>query len=77
MKTAKEKAAELVESNLKVLCSNPAEYELEFFKSRAKQCAINTVDEIINTLIIEPIRVNNKYQTPNYWQEVKEEINKL
>jgi hypothetical protein len=44
---------------------------------KAKQCALIAVDEIINTLSIEPIRVNNKYQTLNYWQEVKQEIEKL
>jgi hypothetical protein len=43
----------------------------------AIECALIAVDEIINTLSLEPIRVNNKYQTPNYWQEVKQEIEKL
>ena len=51
--------------------TQPKSYEV------AKKCALVAVDEIINTLSIEPIRVNNKYQTLNYWQEVKQEIGKL
>ncbi len=71
MKTPKEKASELVESNLEVLCSNSAEYELEFFKSRAKKCAINTVDEILKALESDWSFMEVRQE---FWQEVKEEI---
>ena len=71
--TPKEKAQELFDKMFLVI-ENKGMYD-DLFK--AKQCALIAVDEIINTLSIEPIRVNNKYQTLNYWQEVKQEIEKL
>ena len=62
--TPKEKVKELVEkydSTLTYLES----------KSKAKQCALIAVDEIIYVLdaYIDPVRM--------YWEEVKREINKL
>lgn len=44
---------------------------------RAKKQALICVDEIIKTLTIEPIRHNNNRQSSKYWQEVKQEIEKL
>ena len=66
----KEKAKELVDKMY-------VGFFNDLYTYKAKQCTLIAVDEIINTLSIEPIRVNNKYQTLNYWQEVKQEIEKL
>jgi|TARA_R110001599_G_scaffold135265_1_gene313537 hypothetical protein len=63
--TAKEKAKELVDRFLSIEgpCGNSYSYV-------AKQCALICVDEIVkNTLQFS--------QVLDYWQEVKQEINKL
>lgn len=66
--TPKEKAKELVGQYL----------DFGFHIKRAKQCALICVDEILkikyNYLI--PLEENEKYNV-TYWQEVKQEINKL
>lgn len=72
--TPEEKAQELVNKYYHLFS---VELENTIDYREAKQCALILVDEIINTLIIDPIRVNNKYQTTNYWQDVKKEIKKL
>ena len=49
------------------------EYHIE--KEYNKQCALKTVDEIINSVVVTNLTVaENQF---NYWEEVKEEINKL
>ena len=49
------------------------EYDIE--KEYNKQCALKTVDEIINSVVVTNLTVaENQF---NYWEEVKEEINKL
>ncbi len=70
---AKDKAKELVDKYLDNKCFD-GRYGEDY---NYIYCALIAVDEIINTLSIEPIRVNNNYQTLNYWQEVKQEIEKL
>jgi 2-hydroxy-3-keto-5-methylthiopentenyl-1-phosphate phosphatase len=66
--THKEKAIELVRK-MYVVCSNSASDITLYF---AKQCALIAVDEIWNEL--ESARVFEEY---DYWQEVKQEIEKL
>lgn len=43
-------------------------------KYRHKQCALIAVDEILN---IEYINAFEFYEVRNYWQEVKQEIERL
>ena len=43
----------------------------------AKKQAVICVDEIISTIKIDYMRVQNRMQTVAYWQEVKTELNKL
>ena len=64
--TPQEKAKELLWKYLPILES------WKFYDSNlAKQCALIAVDEIINTEIGETVKGYD------YWQEVKNEINKL
>jgi hypothetical protein len=68
--TPKEKAKELVDKfRLHVL-------EKDFFgdsveHDNAKQCALIAVDELINSMAIQQCNADE------YWQEVKQEIEKL
>jgi hypothetical protein len=64
---AKQKAENLINSMFDAIC-NKKERELEFFKKRAKQCALICVGEVLIACPIFAIE---------YWQSVKEEINKL
>lgn len=82
MKT-KEKAEELVN---KFIEHTKEWSEIDGYvidKYRAKQCALITVDEILNwPQVLDTVRiskdVNEFYVRPSrYWTEVKEEINKL
>jgi hypothetical protein len=65
--TAKEKAEELVLKYLRI-DNNTREW---FNKHIAKQCALIAVNEIINTEVGETV---SGYA---YWEEVKQEIEKL
>jgi hypothetical protein len=66
--TPKEKARELVEAM--AFSCRECDYE-----SKAKQCALIAVEEIKEAIFWHP------FESPNfeleYWQEVKNEINKL
>ena len=66
--TPKEKAKELVEAM--AFSCRECDYE-----SKAKQCALIAVDEIKEAIFWHP------FESPNfeleYWQEVKQEIEKL
>jgi len=42
-----------------------------------KQSALIAVDEIISMIKIDYMKVQNRMQTIEYWQEVKQEIEKL
>lgn len=70
--TPKEKAEELILKYLRI-DNNTQEW---FNKYIAKQCALIAVDEIMSlNSYLYPIKdLDNKNE---YWQEVKEEINKL
>ena len=68
--TAKEKAIELIDKF----------YSISSFFSDledAKECALIAVDEIISLSKIASLRRNNVYMELEYWQEVKQEIEKL
>lgn len=62
--TPKEKAKELVESM--AFSCRECDYE-----TKAKQCALIAVNEIIDNI------VDDDKQVLNYWAEVKQEIEKL
>ena len=68
---AKEKANELVEMFDNVVYSNAGSNNFDF-ESASKECALICVDEMINcnTIYMEGCYIE-------YWQEVKQEINKL
>ena len=79
--TAKEKARELVDMHINPFnhtgCSHPVH---TLFESTAKQCALNTVDQMISVLPFTAIhRSLNEYaiQMHKYLEKVKEEIEKL
>ena len=64
----KEKAEQLVESFMNIKQQKLADYSI-IYHPTAKQCALITVDEIINELVYD-IQFD-------YWQQVKQEIEKL
>jgi len=66
--TPKEKAVELVEKFNK---NDNLYFTLSYYE--AVQCALIAVDEIINSLTILFGTIKELF----YWQQVKEEINKL
>jgi hypothetical protein len=74
--TAKEKAKELVE---KMLGDNNhyLNQNIEIDKLIAKQCALTCVDEILKNIPKEVMSYNPFMMNTDYWQEVKQEINKL
>lgn len=73
--TPKEKALQLVEYYLNVLGD---EFDREdhwyFYGDKAKQCALISVDEIVKSMPQYPLVRNG---THFYWEEVKQEIEKL
>ncbi len=72
--TPKEKAEELYRKMV---------YQIEWnaqpstVKGVAKQCALIAVDEIIDAIDFDWIEVQNLDRQHAYWQEVKQEIEKL
>ena len=74
----KEKAKELVNKYKNPFnrsgCIPPTE---TMFDSTAKQCALITVNEILNSNPHSNPFNTNVYSTMNYWQEVKQEIEQL
>jgi hypothetical protein len=69
--TAKEKAKELYDKMYLVPELNGS---CILTKHTAKQCALIAVDEIINS---RPAITDSQIEYKNYWQEVKQEIEKL
>jgi hypothetical protein len=67
---AKEKADELVKRYIN-LYPHPTEEYLDIDES--KQCALIAVDEILNTIE----QIFETFEERKYWQEVKQEIQKL
>ena len=70
--TPKEKAKELVEGFLALKKINPNAITRPYNWQEAKQCALICVDEIL-----EIKSVYHSIELDNYWQEVKQEIEKL
>jgi hypothetical protein len=72
MSTPKEKAEELVRKYYTFGLNNPAQ---SFSWYECKQCALITVNEIIEShyFVLSGVKPN----IYNYWQEVKQEIEKL
>jgi hypothetical protein len=72
--TPKEKAHELVLKYLKVKTQQM--FNGWWHKMTAKQCALIAVEEILNIYQIKNAAFDF-YEVRNYWQEVKQEIEKL
>jgi hypothetical protein len=71
--TPKEKAEELIDKFIKV---EGFDYDCEYIhKTMAKECALIAVDEIDKAIGWHPFEVPNK--EIEYWQQVKQEIEKL
>ena len=68
--TPKEKAKELVEAM--AFSCRECDYE-----AKAKQCALITVDEILYLKHIVTLRRNMHEMELEFWDEVKQEIEKL
>jgi hypothetical protein len=68
--TPKEKAKELVESM--AFSCRECDYE-----TKAKQCALIAVNEILDLKHIVTLRRNMHEMELEYWDEVKQEIEKL
>ena len=68
--TPKEKAQELVESM--AFSCRECDYE-----AKAKQCALIAVNEILDLKHIVTLRRNMHEMELEYWDEVKQEIEKL
>ena len=70
--TPKEEAKELVNKFI-----DPVRWKLgqENVSQRAKECALIAVDEIINSIVIFDLTAAENQFT--YWEEVKQEIEKL
>ena len=66
--TPKEKAKELVNKFLQIYDGRVPQ---------AKQCALICVDEILQTIPNEVMSYKPFMMNTDYWQEVKEDINKL
>jgi hypothetical protein len=81
--TPKEKAEELVDKfHIKVYVSFiensiPSVINALMLYNSAKQCALIAVDEIILANPHSNTFTNVEYSTMEYWQEVKQEIEKL
>ena len=71
--TAKDKAKELVEKHLKKIIE--LAYAETKTKELAKQCALICVEEILRNEVNTTMHPNDIIM--DYWQEVKQGINKL
>jgi hypothetical protein len=85
----KEKAKELLVNFYDIDVENPLEYGIEW--KMAKQCALIAVDEILRSEPRSPSDIDwddvggthqyyyeaQREEADNYWQEVKQEIEKL
>jgi hypothetical protein len=73
--TPKEKAEELVRKYYTFGINNVPMQSFSWYE--CKQCALIAVDEIILANPHSNTFLNVEYSTMEYWQEVKEEIEKL
>ena len=75
MKDAKEKAKELVDKMLESLYDNGSLSFKRILFEKAKQCALIAVDEILSMGIMSDS--GDWRMAKSYWEEVKQEIEKL
>jgi len=73
---AKEKAKELVEKLAQELWDKPYNKLFRLSKSAIKQCALIAVDEILEAFK-QVNSIYKLYPVLHYWQEVRDEIEKL
>lgn len=81
MKTAKEKAEELISKYWGAKVDTPDVIEYIVSKELAKRCALIAVNQIIKSNPIRPLEFMLESEALDsareYWQEVKQEIEKL
>jgi len=75
--TPKEKAIELVDKILESLYDNNSLSFRRILYGKSKQCALIAVDEILEVLGEEGVYMYADLKFEKYWQEVKQEIEKL
>lgn len=75
MMTPKEKAKELIESFMNIKQQKLGDYSIIYYPT-AKQCALIAVDKIIKETKLHDKTIYQHGRTA-YWQEVKQEIEKL
>ena len=66
-----EKAKELVDKYIELTLYHDKKYGISVDLENSKQCALIAVDEVINSMTVA-----TSVHLP-YWQQVKDEINKL
>jgi hypothetical protein len=75
--TPKEKAIELVNNVGKIIGKELKNGGFKYNIEIAKLCALKTVDEIINYQPFDIYTIEQCMSVNKYWQEVKQEIEKL
>ena len=73
--TSKEKAEELVNKYMNIGQIKMSDHS-RIYLPTAKQCALIAVDEILD-YITTSLDIQTSLAAVNYWQEVKQEIEKL
>lgn len=68
------KAKELVEKFEKAIWKNGNPHHVE---KHAKECALILCNEILSLKMIDNMGRNDEYSEGEYWQKVKEQIQKL
>ena len=74
--TPKEKAEQLVESFMNIKQQKLTDYS-RIYHSTAKQCALIAVDEMLKEIDVFFLERYNATDRFYYWQEIKNEIEKL
>jgi len=72
---AKEKAEKLVDKHLMILAN--VWDSLRTKEDMAKQCALVCVDEVLKNSLQLPVLLSTAVSEEIYWEEVKQEIDKL
>lgn len=72
--TSKEKAENLISQYLPI-CQYKMGMDREYVLGKAKECALVTINEVIENLGYDPSTGGKENQF--YWKEVKQEIEKL
>lgn len=73
--TPKEKAINLVEKFIPYTKVSKGGFGLEDYYDNAKECALIAVDEILKSYL--KYQIFETYDEYKYWEEVKQEIEKL